>query len=266
MNLLKRELAPIPPEAWALIDAEAKRVLNLHLAARKAVDFEGPLGWQAGAVNTGRLSPLEGPVEGASAKLRLVQPLIELRVPFDLSMEDLDDAARGAEDLDLDPLIEAAAKIARAEDHAVLNGWPAARIRGVIEASGHAPISLAGASDMPFAVVAAKETLRRAGIDGPYALLLGPRLYDELQASAEDGYPIRRRVEALVDRIAWAPALDQSGVLVSTRGGDYALTVGQDLSIGYLGHDANRVRLHLTESFTFRVIEENAAVAIRRAA
>ena len=26
MNLLKRELAPITPEAWAQLDAEAKRV------------------------------------------------------------------------------------------------------------------------------------------------------------------------------------------------------------------------------------------------
>ena len=55
MDLLKRSLAPITPEAWEQIDEEAKRVLRLHLAGRKLVDVDGPYGWQHGAVNTGRL-------------------------------------------------------------------------------------------------------------------------------------------------------------------------------------------------------------------
>lgn len=265
MNLLKRELAPLTPEAWAAIDAEATRVLALHLASRKVVDFRGPLGWGEGAVNTGRLAPLDAPLPAVSAKVRVVLPLVELRVPFELSIDDLDDASRGAEDVDLDPLIEAAERIARAEDHAVLHGWSGAHIRGIIESSAHAPVSLAAARDIPFAVTAAKETLRRAGVDGPYALVLGPRTYDEIQAAAEDGFPIRQRIEPMVDRIVWAPALEKDGVLVTTRGRDFEISVGQDLSIGYLGHDPSRVRLYLTESFTFRVLEEKAAVAIRRA-
>ena len=83
MNLLKREIAPITPEAWAQIDDEARRVLTLHLAARKVVDFSGPLGWDKGAVNTGRLATLKGPVESVSAPTRVVQPLVELRAYFD---------------------------------------------------------------------------------------------------------------------------------------------------------------------------------------
>jgi uncharacterized linocin/CFP29 family protein len=55
-------------------------------------------------------------------------------------------------------------------------------------------------------------------------------------------------------------------VLLSTRGGDYELTVGQDLSIGYASHDRTDVELFLTESFTFRVLEEKAAVFLKRAA
>lgn len=263
MNLLKRELAPITPEGWKQIDDEARRVLGLHLAARKVVDFRGPLGWDTGAVNTGRLSSVAAPLEGVGARVRVVQPLVELRAYFELSIDELDDASRGADDLDLKPLISAAEQIARAEDHAVFNGYPAVGIRGVIEASEHGAVDVSDARRLPFAVVDAKEVLRRAGVDGPYALVLGPRLYDETQAAAEDGYPIARRIEALVDRIAWAPAIEH-GVLVSTRGGDFELSVGQDLSIGYASHDASRVRLFLTESMTFRVLEESAAVALRR--
>jgi uncharacterized linocin/CFP29 family protein len=52
---------------------------------------------------------------------------------------------------------------------------------------------------------------------------------------------------------------------MSTRGGDYELTVGQDLAVGYAVHDRTEVELYLTESFAFRVLEEKAAVFLRRA-
>jgi len=54
--------------------------------------------------------------------------------------------------------------------------------------------------------------------------------------------------------------------VLSLRGGDFVLDCGQDLSIGYLQHDARTVRLYLEESFTFRVVEPDAAVALRRGA
>ncbi len=63
----------------------------------------------------------------------------------------------------------------------------------------------------------------------------------------------------------WAPALRGGAVLLSTRGGDFELTVGQDLAIGYAVNDRNQVELYLTESFTCRVLEEKAAIFLRRA-
>ena len=58
MDLLKRELAPVLPAAFAAVDAEAARVLKLNLAGRRIVDFRGPHGWELAAVNTGRLDDL----------------------------------------------------------------------------------------------------------------------------------------------------------------------------------------------------------------
>ena len=55
MNGLYRDLAPITPGAWEEIDEEARRALKSYLAARKLVDFTGPLGWATSAVNLGRL-------------------------------------------------------------------------------------------------------------------------------------------------------------------------------------------------------------------
>jgi uncharacterized linocin/CFP29 family protein len=268
MDLLKRQLAPITPEAWEQIDEEARRVLKLHLAGRKLVDFSGPHGWKLGGVNTGHLRVIaKGPVAEVPTGVREVQPLIELRSPFLIPIMELDSAARGANDLDLDPVILAAERVARAEDKAIFHGFAAGSITGIIEASPHKPVTVKANVDWPRAVVQAKEKLHLAGVTGPYALALGPKAYDELSADSEDGYPLRRRIEgALIDGpFVWAPALEGGAVLLSTRGGDFELTVGQDMSIGYTSHDRNNVELYITESFTFRVLEETAAVFLRRA-
>jgi uncharacterized linocin/CFP29 family protein len=268
MDLLKRRHAPLTDEAWEQVDTEARRVLKLHLAGRKVVDFSGPHGWKLGAVNTGRLKPIgKGAVGGVSHALREVQPLVEVRAPFTMKIAELDDASRGADDLDLDPVIAVAERVARAEDTAIFHGFKEGQITGIIEASPHKAIGVNAILEWPRAVVAALEALRAAGMNGPYALALGLQAYDELDADSEDGYPLRRRFqEGLPDvSLVWAPALQGGAVLLSTRGGDYELTVGQDLSIGYAVHDRTDVELFLTESFTFRVLEEKAAIFLRRA-
>lgn len=267
MDLLKRELSPITAEAWQQIDEEARRVLKLHLAGRKVVDFSGPHGWQMGAVNTGRLKQIEaGPVPQVSHAIRDVRPLVELRAPIVLPILELDYAARSATDLDLNPVIATAERVARAEDSAIFHGFKDASITGIVEASPHAPIAVHTSQEWPRAVSAAKEVLRIAGVNGPYVLALGVQAYAEVTADGDDGYPIRHRIEESLAEgsLIWAPALKEGAVLLSKRGGDYELTVGSDLSIGYAGHDRTSVELYLTESFTFRVLEDKAAILLRR--
>lgn len=267
MDLLKRELAPILPEAWEVIDMEARRVLRLHLAGRKLVDFSGPHGWKLAAVNTGRLELLKDePAPDVCVGVRIAQPLIELRTPMRLSIMDLDSVARGATDPDLGAVVRAAENTARVEDGAIFNGYADGHIEGIIPKSPHSAISVREPNDWPRAIVQAKEVLRSAGISGPYALALGPSAYDELFAASEDGYPISKRIEGklIEGPLVWAPAID-CAVLLSVRGNDFELTVGQDLSIGYAFHDKREVELYLTESFTFRVLEPAAAICLRRA-
>ncbi len=244
MDLLKRKHAPLTDEAWEQVDREARRVLKLNLAGRKVVDFSGPHGWTFGAVNTGRLKPIgKVAVGGVSHAIRAVQPLVEVRAPFTMKIAELDDASRGADDLDLDPVIAVAERVARAEDTAIFHGFKDGQITGIIEASPHKPIGVNAILEWPRAVVAALEALRAAGMNGPYALALGLQAYDELDADSEDGYPLRQRFEQSLPDVSlvWAPALQGGAVLLSTRGGDYELTVGQDLSVGYAIHDRTDV-------------------------
>ncbi|HYB40898.1 MAG TPA: family 1 encapsulin nanocompartment shell protein [Candidatus Methylomirabilis sp.] len=265
MNNLKRELAPISSGAWKEIDAEARRVLKLKLAGRKLVDFEGPLGSSAAAVNTGRIEALRaGPVPDVDAGRRQALPLIELRSYFDLSRQEMDTVERGGKDPELQPLIDAATRIAYAEDTAVFHGYAAGGIQGIDEASAHPTLPIPDDYQAyPQSIAEATRLLRLAGVDGPYAIALGPRYYTGLtQAVGDGGYPVLNVVRKLVDGpLVWAPAV-KGAVVLSLRGGDFELTVGRDLSIGYHAHNETSIRLYLVESMTFRVITPEAAVAL----
>jgi uncharacterized linocin/CFP29 family protein len=263
MNNLLRELAPISPEAWREIDAEAKRTLTLMLAARKIVDFTGPLGWKTSSIDVGRTNDVQAPEDGVEARLRAVQPLVELRVPFELPRAELEAIGHGAKDADLDPVRDAARKAATAEDRAVFHGYAQAGIRGMVEAAAGTALTISdNYGEYPALVAEALNNLRSAGIGGPYAIALGPRCYTGLTKTTHGGYPVIEHVRRLLDGpIVWAPAVN--GALVATmRGGDFELVVGQDFSIGYLDHTATAVRLYLQESFTFRVIASEAAIPL----
>lgn len=268
MDDLLRELSPITRSAWERIDDEARSALKVTLAARKLVDFVGPQGWSFSAVPLGRARALEQPPsEGVQGALRLVQPLVELRAPFRLARAELDAIGRGARDVDLDAVRLAARALALAEDRAVFNGYPAAHITGLCEAAAADAVTLSPEYEAyPASVAKALAQLRSAGVDGPYALALGPRCYAGLtQTTTKGGYPVLHHVQKLVEGpLVWAPAVD-GAVLLSLRGGDFELVVGRDVSIGYLGHDRGHVELYLEESFTFRTLGPEAAVPLRYA-
>ncbi|MWC00121.1 family 1 encapsulin nanocompartment shell protein [Agromyces seonyuensis] len=266
---LLRHLAPIPSDAWRLLDEEAKERLPVALAARKLVDFEGPKGWEHSATNLGRVTAVvAAPAENVIARNRRVLPLTELRAAFALTREELVDASRGADDVDLGPLDEAAVQIASVENSAVFNGWPEAGIAGIVPSSPHAPLLHDGddAAGYDDHVASAIATLKHAGIDGPYALALGPADWTAVVESNDaGGYPLVRHLgDVLGGPIEWVPGLE-GGVVLSLRGGDYVLEVGEDLSIGYAAHDAETVSLYFEESFSFRVNTPEAAVSIRMA-
>ena len=266
MDLLKREHAPILPDAWTLIDEEAKRVLASQLAGRKLVDFDGPHGWGLAAVNTGRVTSVEAVrAPDLVARIRRVAPLVELTAPIVLELKELDAVGRGGDDPDLSAVVGASERVARFEDDAIFNGNAEAGITGIIPASPHATINVPSVDAWPSAVAKAKEILKAAGIGGPYALAAGRTAYDELAAGSEDGYPLRKHVEQQLSEgsVVWAPTVN-GAVLLSIRGNDYRLSVGQDLSIGYSYQERDTVSLFLTESFTFRVLERAAAVRLVR--
>jgi uncharacterized linocin/CFP29 family protein len=262
---LLREQAPISDAGWRLLDSEAQERLTPGLAARKLVDFAGPHGWQHSATNLGRTQELSDlPEKGVAALQRRVLGLVELRARFTVARSELEDAERGAEDVDLAALDKAAKRIARAENAAVFHGWSAAGIAGVIETSTHDKITLGEDCERyPRHIAKAVDALRAVGIGGPYGLALGPEIHTRvLETSEHGGYPLLEHLEQIISGpLVWAPALKGAAVL-SMRGGDFLFDSGQDLSIGYENHDADGIDLYLEESFSFRVATPEAAVAL----
>jgi uncharacterized linocin/CFP29 family protein len=266
MNNLHRELAPISGEAWAQIEEEASRTIKRHLAARRVVDVPDPKGLDLSAVGTGHLHQIEGPGEGIQAAQRDAKALVELRVPFELSRQQIDDVERGATDSDWAPVKEAARKIAFAEDRAVFNGYTAAGIQGIREGSSNPGIVLpSSVTGYPGTVGQAVSQLRLAGCNGPYALVLGAAAYTAASGGSDEGYPVFHHIERVVDGgIIWAPAIE-GGFVLTTRGGDFELDIGQDISIGYSTHSNAAVELYFLETLTFRVLTTEASVVLRTA-
>lgn len=153
--------------------------MKRHLAARRVVDVDGPKGTDFSAVGTGHLKKISTPGDGVEATQRDVRALVELRVPFELSRQAIDDVERGSNDSDWDPLKAAARKIAFAEDRAVFDGYAAAGIQGIRQGSSNPVLTLpASIKNYPNVVAQAVSQLRLAGVNGPlYAAARHRALY-----------------------------------------------------------------------------------------
>jgi uncharacterized linocin/CFP29 family protein len=265
VNHLFRDLAPISAAAWKQIDDEAASRLKTYLAARRLVDFEGPKGWEYSATDLGRVDPVaEAPSLNVTAQVRRVQPLVELRVTFSLERAELDNADRGDPAIDLGPLDAATRQLALAENVAVFHGYEAGGISGITAESSHSLLPVRGEwSAYPGVVASAVARLRGSGVSGPYGLALGDEAWLGVSETIErGGYPLLEHLARIVGGpIIWAPGVT-GGILISQRGGDFVIDSGQDLSIGYLEHNLREVTLYLEESFTFRVLEPDAAIAL----
>jgi uncharacterized linocin/CFP29 family protein len=263
MDNLHRELAPVSDAAWAQIEEEAARTVRRHLAGRRVVDVHGPGGFAMSAIGTGHVHGIEPPGDGVVAQQREVRPLVELRVRFPLERQAIDDVERGSQDSDWSPLKKAARQLAIAEDRVIFEGYHAAGVVGLRDGSSNATLVLPEAIvDYPDAVAQALSQLRVAGVNGPYAVVLSPDAYTAVSETRDHGYPVLEHIRRLVSgEIVWAPAI--SGALVlTTRGGDFDLQLGQDVSIGHLSHTSATVELYLQETLTFLLYTSEAVVSL----
>jgi uncharacterized linocin/CFP29 family protein len=261
MDILRKSLAPISQDAWSEIEEQAKIVFNNILTVRRFADVEGPNGINYGGVNLGRLEIDENQKEkDVRYGINRIQPLMETRKSFKMDVWELDNAVRGAEDVDLSAMEDAAKEIAEFEEKAIYNGFDKACIKGLKNSSDHKNINFPDESkDILQTIITAITQMKKSFVEGPYTLILGEEKWQKLMVHT-GGYPLNKQIKDIIGgEIILNPYIDE-GYLVTTRGGDYKMTLGQDLAIGYESHSENEVQLYFTESFTFQVLEPAAVI------
>lgn len=260
MDILRKSLAPISGPAWEEINETAVDVLTSVLSARKFIDIEGPKGWDYAALSEGRLNVPANQKGDVKYGINQVMPLVESRLPFELNIWELDNAERGCEDIELDNLENAARKIAQFEENIIYEGLSKANIKGLKEASEHKKISFPdNGNDILAAVTKGIAQMKKASIEGPYSLVLNSDKWEKVQSFVQ-GYPLTKRLENMLGgSIIMAPYV-KDAFLVTERGGDFKMVIGQDLSIGYESHNNKVVQLYFTESFTFKILDPKAVL------
>lgn len=263
MNILKRNLAPITDNGWAEINDTLKDILNTHQTARKFVDIDGPNGIEYGGLSTGRLTiPGNQSNDGVNYGIREFLPIIEIRKPFELNMWEMDNLERGAKDVDLTSLEDAGKEIALFEENVMYEGFEKAGIKGFRQASEHDVVKLPDKiGDFLKEIGNQVLNLQRESVEGPYALIINAQEWLRL-INLTQGYPVLKQLYDILEGQVLINHANKDSFLVSQRGEDYELVLGQDISIGYDHHDAQKVKLYLTSSFTFRVNSPEAIIVL----
>ena len=266
MDILKRELAPIPMEAWAEIDEQATRSLKAMLSGRKVLDVSGPMGTDFPGVPEGRLNyPKKQPKSGLKYGIRKLHHIVEVRVPFELDISEMDNVVRGAKDVDLEGLEKAAREIALFEEQVIYHGLPDANITGLKLCKGDECLTIgSNPEELLEGIADGLTSFTSRSIEGPYSFIVGPKLWSRMSAHVQ-GYPIKMQAETILGGpVMLIPYLigsyENEAYMITQRGGDLELILGQDLAIGYESHTVEKVKLFFTESLTFRVLEPAAVL------
>lgn len=263
MDLLKRSLAPITDAAWEEINQQAVSSLQSFLSARKVVDINGPMGWEYTAVPQGRLTIKSAEPKKVRYGVFQVLPLLETRKTFSLEAWELDNINRGAQDIDLGALEDAARELALFEEKAIYYGLEDAQIPGLVNSSEFETIPVGNtAKELVENLANALMLFKENAIDGPFNFVVSKAVW-KLLSEYEKGYPVIKVVQNAIGGKVILNTENEHSFLLSARGGDFSLTLGQDYSIGYESHTSTQVQLFLAASFTFQVMEPKALIIMK---
>lgn len=266
MDYLRRGAAPLSDDVWKALDANVAEAARHVLSARRVATFDGPRGWEHVGVRLGTMRPCRSEEGKASVCIPDLVLLAEIRVDFSLPWAAIEAFERGAPALDTRPGEEAAREVALTEDLMAFYGEPTSD--GFL-ASKESPRVQVGDWAKPGQLLAdlvnAVEVLDTNGVPGPYEAVLAPQAYYAYQrAVAEGGYPASRQLRTVLQAVHRSLVLREVGAVFSMRGGDFILTVGGDLSVGYRQHDRDAVHLMCVETIAAQTESPEAVCLLVR--
>jgi uncharacterized linocin/CFP29 family protein len=264
MSYLNRKEAPLPDAVWKAIEEAAIKAARDRLTGRRFLDLEGPFGVGLTAIELGEDEYCRTPKEGeAGAIMGRAVAVPVLRRSFRLSIRRVAAHVENGQPLDLKPAEDAAEAIADREEEFIYFGQADRQLPGLLTQTGRQQVEGGdwSAVDRALAdVLAAVTLLDEKGYRGPYALALGPPLYNGLFRlyPGTDVLQLEHLRRLCTHGIYKAPI--EGGVLVDPNVG--TLILGQDLRAGYASHDGVYYQLFLSESIVLRIDEPAAICAI----
>jgi uncharacterized linocin/CFP29 family protein len=251
MDTLRRDAAPLSERVWKEIDDAVNQAARHVLTARRVATFDGPHGWeQLVASRLGTMTPCQTREGKATVCRPELVLLAEVRAEFSLPWPAVELFERGAPRLETRAAEDAAREVALAEDRLAFYGEP---MGGGFLTAPDSPRIRAGNWSEPGRmlgdVLKAVEILDTRGISGPYEVVLSPvRYFEYLRAEGDHGYPAARQLRETVAAVHRSLVVHDAGAVFSMRGGDFVLSVGGDLSVGYRLHDRDAVHLFCVET------------------
>jgi uncharacterized linocin/CFP29 family protein len=267
MEWLRRSAPSLSDKAWSAIDEAAASMFKQTVVARRIADFDGPRGWEHVATHLGTFKRAGAPKGAGKVQFSIPDVLLltELRAEFTLSWAAIDAFERVGPPLETEAIEEAAREIALGEDRLAFFGnssYP-----GLLTSHKSPRVALSDWS-VPGRIVtdllAAVQKLDELGVKGPYeAVLSAPHYYSYLHQTGEGGvYPAAKQLGIFIQKVHSSPAID-GAVLFSTRGNDFVITAGGDLTVGYRAHDDTSVHLFCVETIAAHLLTPHAVCLIR---
>lgn len=264
MDILHRDQAPLSDRVWKELEEAVARAAKHVLTARRIATFDGPRGWDCFAAPLGTMTSCRTGDGKAAVCVPDVALLAEIRAEFDLPWAAVEAFERGGPALDTGTAETAAREAALAEDRLALLGDPiGAGFLASKESSRVALREWSAPEHVLEDMLRAVETLDRLGVPGPYEAILAPaRYYAYLRASEHGGYPTARHLREALAGVHRCAVLTDGGALFATRGGDFVVTVGGDLSLGYRAHDREGLRLFCVETVAPQTLNPQAVCVL----
>jgi uncharacterized linocin/CFP29 family protein len=249
---LAREDAPFGSDVWEALDEAMIEAANGLLVGRRILDLEGPYGLGMKSVS------LEDETTESGLIAAETLPMVFIYEEFDLGTRDLANFEREGITLDRSPVAAAAVAAAKREDDLIFHGSEKLGVSGLLTVGDASSVALSDWDAVGAAIddlIEAVTALDKAGFHGPYTLALAPARYNRLFRRYERGNQTEiEHMRALVtDGIYKAPILPDGGVLVAT-GRQYAsIVMGQDMTIGFIGPEGDRIAFTISESLVPRI-------------
>ncbi|MNS51759.1 Maritimacin [compost metagenome] len=279
-DFLDRGAAPLRDEDWQQIDTIVVEVARRQLVGRRVIPVFGPLGAGSQDVDydvfTGTdeavVSTLGESTDPVRAKRRVHEHLPMIFKDFLLYWRDIEAARMVGTPLDIGAAAAAAAFVAQKEDDLIFNGNEELGYPGLTTAEGRHIIE-AGDWDVPGTafndVVNATRTLLNAGFYGPYAVILNPKAFSQMQRVYQNSgvLEINHVREIATGGVFQTPLLrDKLGLVVSMGIQNFDIAIGQDFITSYLGPEKMNHPFRVFESLVLRIKRPGAIATFETAA